>query len=369
MLSEAYNVHIDATYKVIDIGYPVIVLGMTDVNQRFVLLALAIVSDEKMETYFWVLDVLRRECEKYGLIFKPKNLIGDLAPQISQAIQQFEPECLRTHCWVHVLKGMNKVMKGLPRCLKEEIISDIFFLQLISSKALFEKGWALFLEKWQQIRQTEECIVQLNQNYRLNNSNWYEGYAVHSPSTNNALERFNLTIKTRYTNWGRMNVLEFIRLGVAAVRDYAFESEKVPMKMQYNEVAICQDDHGDGMVFKQLGCIEGYINHLFAGTSEVEMEKGELLSRKLETLDFPMFNEFKELLSGSSIVSAKSDVQSLADVFCSCRYFVKRKKCKHIYLFLTRLRRKELLNSELILVKNKRGRPKSIKKNSSLVRE
>ena len=82
LLSEAYNVHIDATYKVIDIGYPVIVLGMTDVNQRFVLLALAIVSDEKMETYFWVLDVLRRECEKYGLIFKPKNLIGDLAPQI-----------------------------------------------------------------------------------------------------------------------------------------------------------------------------------------------------------------------------------------------------------------------------------------------
>ena len=369
LLSKAENIHVDATYRVIDVGYPVIVLGMTDVNQKFILLAMSIVGDEKMETYFWVLDVLRKECEKYGLIFNPKNLIADLAPQISQAISQFEPDCLRTHCWVHVLKGMKRSMDGLLPCLREEILSDIFFLQLINTKRLFEKGWALLFEKWRQIRQTEECIIQLHQNYYLDNGNWYEGYAVHSPSTNNALERFNLTIKTRYTNWGRMTILEFIRLSVAAVEDYAFVGEKVPWKIQYNEAVICQDDRSSGMVFKQLGNMDGHINYLFAAASNTEREKEELLSRKLENLNFATFNEFKDLLSKTTIVSTKDDIQSLKDIFCSCRHFVKKKKCCHIYAFLARSGKKELLNSELIFVKKKRGRPKGVKKNAGLVRE
>ena len=248
-------------------------------------------------------------------------------------------------------------------------MSDIFFIQLINTKALFEKGWALFLEKWQQIRQTEECVAQLNQNYYLNNGNWYEGYAVDSPSTNNALERFNLTIKTRYTNWGRMNILEFIRLGIAAVEDSAFTIEKVSLKRQYNEAAICHDDHGNGMIFKQLGIVNGYINYLFSGVSGVDKEKDESLSRRLENLGLLIFNEFKDLLSKTVIVSAKNDIQSLMDIFCSCRNFVKGKKCWHVYTFLTRSGKKDVLNSELMFVKNKRGRPRSVKKNTGLVKE
>ena len=369
LLSEAQNISIDSTYKVIDIGYPVVVVGMTDANQSFVLLAVGIVSDETMETYLWILNVLRRECEKCGLIFKPRNLIADLAPQITQALHQFEPGCFRRHCWFHVLKAMRTVTAGLHALFKDEIMSDIFFLQLISCKTLFEKGWALFLEKWRQQRQTQECIAQLNQQYYLTNGNWYEGCAVHSPSTNNALEKFNQTIKSRYTNRKRLTILEFIRLGVAVAEDYAFEKERVPSKVRYNEAALCRDDYGNDMIFQPVGNMEGHINYLFIGTSETEREMAELLGRKLENLDFATLNDFRDLLSKTVIVSARSSIESLTDVFCSCWGFVKKKKCRHVYLFLTRLGKKELLNSELIFVKNKRGRPKSVKRNTSLLRE
>lgn len=370
LLSKAQNVHIDSTYRVVDLGYPVIVFGVTDANQSFVLIAIAIVSDEKMETYLWVLDVLRRECEMCGITFKPKNLIADLAGQITLALEQFEPGCLRTHCWFHVSKGMRILTKGLLPCFRGDIRSDIAFLQLLNSRTLFKKGWALFFDKWRQMRPTEECVTQLNKNYYLTNQNWYEGYAVHSPSTNNALEKFNSTVKSRYVNWARMSILEFIRLGVEAVEDYAFPSEKVPFERHYNETAICQDDYSKSMIFKQIGSMEGHINYLFVGKSEAEREMCELLGRKLENLDFTTFNEFKDLLSNAAIVSVKDDgIQSLADIFCSCWHFVKKKKCKHVYTFLNRCGKSELLNSELILAKNKRGRPKRIKKNMSLVKE
>jgi hypothetical protein len=45
-LSLAKNIHIDSTYKLIDLGYPVVVIGITDFRQVFQLSAIALVSDE-----------------------------------------------------------------------------------------------------------------------------------------------------------------------------------------------------------------------------------------------------------------------------------------------------------------------------------
>ncbi|PVU84876.1 hypothetical protein BB559_007322 [Furculomyces boomerangus] len=86
--------HIDATYRLIDLGYPVIVVGITDANGMFILIGIAIVSNESADTYFWVMDSLRQEIENKGGFLNPYHIIGDSAPSITNAIQKFNPNCI-----------------------------------------------------------------------------------------------------------------------------------------------------------------------------------------------------------------------------------------------------------------------------------
>jgi hypothetical protein len=43
------NIHIDSTYNLIDLGYPVVVIGITDVRKVFQLSAIALLSDEMLK--------------------------------------------------------------------------------------------------------------------------------------------------------------------------------------------------------------------------------------------------------------------------------------------------------------------------------
>jgi len=76
------NLRIDATYKLVDLGYSIIVIGTSDVNRHFILIGLCIASSENAEIYAWMMQILRIECQKLSIEFTPANLIADSAPQI-----------------------------------------------------------------------------------------------------------------------------------------------------------------------------------------------------------------------------------------------------------------------------------------------
>ncbi|PWA02719.1 hypothetical protein BB558_001125 [Smittium angustum] len=68
---------IDATYRIIDLDYPIIALVVLDTNVMFILINIAIVSDESAEIYLCVLKMLQEEIEKNGGIFNPTHIILD----------------------------------------------------------------------------------------------------------------------------------------------------------------------------------------------------------------------------------------------------------------------------------------------------
>ncbi len=101
----------------------------------------------------------------------------------------------RIHRWAYTWRYFEKLLKPLD-VFSDEIGSDIHFIQALSRIDLFKEGLRLFKNKWQLIIKTFDFIDSFFKLYVEKNSNWHESYDCFAPSTKNALEKFNLTIKT-----------------------------------------------------------------------------------------------------------------------------------------------------------------------------
>jgi hypothetical protein len=71
------HIYIYSTYKLIDIGYPVVVLGVSDVRKSFYVVALAVVSDERADTFTWKFEAMCQECSSLDVQFSPVNFIAE----------------------------------------------------------------------------------------------------------------------------------------------------------------------------------------------------------------------------------------------------------------------------------------------------
>lgn len=61
-----------------------------------------------------------------------------------------------------------------------------------------------------------------------------ESYDVFSPSTNNSLERFNLTIKDKYVPWRRLAIKEFVNVALNILTGM-YNEKPVQDKMIYRD--------------------------------------------------------------------------------------------------------------------------------------
>ncbi|OLY81224.1 hypothetical protein AYI68_g4675 [Smittium mucronatum] len=95
------NIHMDAKYKLIHLGYPIIV-GVTDLNGTSTLGRVEISKNENTSSYFWVLKKTGKVAGLHGLTFNPRYFVANSAPQISRAVKIFRPGCKRINFWAHV---------------------------------------------------------------------------------------------------------------------------------------------------------------------------------------------------------------------------------------------------------------------------
>lgn len=238
-LSRSENVHIDATYEINSLNYPIVVIGFSDITGRFHLYGICIIESEGCSDYEWIFASFKNYCVQNGINLHPKYVIADCSKAISSAVAKIYPNIIRIHCWAHVWRLIyNKI-----RHYKEftEILStEIHFLQKIYDINLFKEGMVLFLNKWQQIENLSNFISEFKKLYVTSNNNWNEASYIFGPSTNNALERFNLTIKTRYTNYKIIDLLNFIEKVIPEIIKNVSQntSSNVLNKMIYNDPNI-----------------------------------------------------------------------------------------------------------------------------------
>jgi hypothetical protein len=94
--------HLDATYKIIKYGFPLIVFGVTDIRRQFHLIAFMITSHETQIDFAHFLKHLADLCERLDICLNPKYLVQDADQAMSNAVKSIFNDCTIIMCYFHV---------------------------------------------------------------------------------------------------------------------------------------------------------------------------------------------------------------------------------------------------------------------------
>lgn len=206
-LSNVENIGVDATYKVNWNGFPMDVVGTVDRNKKFHPMALSCCSNETEIDFRFVLKTIRDAIHTlYKKKFSPRYMVADGAQAIENAYKSlFDGTVIM--CFAHVERCCeNRAFNS--KINKQAILSEIKQIQLSPNTEEFKKATELFLKKWS-VKEKDFCDY-FNKTWLQSHSNWYEGIASYTPSTNNGLEAFNGIFKCHYTFRERLPMNEFV---------------------------------------------------------------------------------------------------------------------------------------------------------------
>jgi hypothetical protein len=183
----------DTTFKLIQHGYPLLIVGTTDKAKVFHPFGIAMCANEKEEAYTFIFKPLY-DCiyVVYNYAYQPNILICDAADALTNGFTAVFGKLLkRVLCWFHIVKAFedHETYVSIPSPHKENIKQDICSLQLSESDVIFESAYILFKEKWLKVNSTK---IPTKKFFEYFEGEWinkhpglYEGYAPAVPSTKN----------------------------------------------------------------------------------------------------------------------------------------------------------------------------------------
>lgn len=353
--SSSRIMHIDGTYKLTTCNYPIVVIGFSDLDGKFFLSAIGVIETESEASYTWVLEKFKTGMRNLNLSFNPEVAVADNSSAISAAVAHSFPGIKRVNCWFHVKKNLKELIASNPPYI-ESFSHDVDFLQLLPNPILFDQGLDLFFEKWAKIPSMKKILKSFEKNYTAeSNRNWFEGYDLFSPSTNNCVERFNRTIKSRYAGYTKFNLLRFIDVETRIVKDCNADAPSL-IKMKYNEPNLIHVP--EKYTFYPLVTNQSKRVLVFDTIARTDSEIARIRAQfNSNSFNFDGFKKFYETLV---YLTVKEPLNHWKCVYCSCRNFVKDKKCMHVFLYLKQIKRTDLININLLITRKARGRPKKL---------
>ena len=194
--------HADATYKLIWEGMPVLLVGTTDKDRHFHPFGISVCSNQKTADFRFIFQAVLNGTEQQNIQIRPSILVSDAAPEIRNAFKHIFDVFGETQlimCWAHVRRNIEKHLHLVAHEFHEEVLTDLETLQLSSNPEIFAKAKQLFIKKWGAQKKQKEFLKYMNEQWFRTHETWYEGAALLVPSTNNALESFNLVVKREET--------------------------------------------------------------------------------------------------------------------------------------------------------------------------
>jgi hypothetical protein len=182
----------DATYKLNWQGFPVIIIGSSDMDRKFHQAGISVTTNESTADFKFVFGALQKMCSAE---YTPKVLLGDAADAITNGfVETFGPNMTRVFCWAHVIRKVDQKLCLIADVqIRRQLREDIVNLQLARSRDEFEFGKGLFLTKY---KHTATAFLEyFNSEWLGAQDGWFEGQAMGAPSTNNGLESINKRIK------------------------------------------------------------------------------------------------------------------------------------------------------------------------------
>jgi hypothetical protein len=307
-------------------------------------------------------------------LLEPIALVSDAAGAIKNAFKNvFSNQNELVTCWAHIKRKIDsKVSMISDKSIQEEIVSDIELLQLCESCELFDKAIKLFERKWKTQRQTnshlndflkyfaDEWLVETNRG-------WYEGVALFVPSTNNALEATNRTIKDDSTFRERFSLSRFLSLATTIVYNWSYERDptNINVKLFASEPTISLNlwtksyewAKSSKDIIGEEECSRR-VYYIPAAASE-KINENDLVKYKKQC--FTTFQQFKKSFS----IWRLEDGSNWNNAKCNCPAFLKNYICKHVVglgIRLKQCRPPAAAKHVPIGQKRKRGRPAKAKK-------
>lgn len=328
----------DATYKVNEHDYPLILVGGIDANQKFHLLAFSVTTREETSNYKFLFETLR-DCikQQHQKDFNPEILVADGAGAIAKGFKEafVDNEVTIVMCYFHVLKNVKKMMGSKHHVAlvdRGKIIKDIDDIHDSFSKEVFERSIHLFVEKWK--HEYEDFCSYFADTWLIKHPGWYNGFLHKCPSTNNGVEGFNSNLKRNHTYrelmpLGAFNVEMFRILKSKSLK---YETRDIPKQITIDTflwiAAINWEEVLDRSITvrKSLTKTTYYVPSTKSMNNDIfPTSKSIKTYNKMKADDF---DQFITLMSSMWKIEFDSAYWELS--ICSCPQWISRGICKHV---------------------------------------
>ncbi|KAF9758301.1 hypothetical protein NGRA_3148 [Nosema granulosis] len=368
MASRSKKIHADATYKLVWQGFPVLIIGTTDLDRHFHSFGIAVCSNEKTQDFTFVFRGLQEGIQKLGFEeINPDVLIADGADSIRNAFQDVFGEKPMVMCWAHMRRNVVKKIESMvDKMEQEDLVNDIEALQLAQSERIFTKAANLLIKKWSS---RQPNFIEYFQSEWLKSHNaWYEGVRHFTPSTNNALEATNRVIKDENTFRERLPLSRFKVLALEIVEKWSKSYER-GLKKYSDQQTISLDLWTNGYQWvksnKSILSTEYHdsIEYFIPAGGVTTIANSDIdVMNKLKWYTFDQY--FKKAFNVWS-VTLPIDKLKWSDGVCNCPAFFKKFMCKHVVGMAIRLnycKPPPAAKDVKIGEKRRRGRPSKSKK-------
>ncbi|RNA28912.1 hypothetical protein BpHYR1_040067, partial [Brachionus plicatilis] len=361
---------VDATYKLIWQGFPVLMIGTTDRQKHFHPFGICISTNETGDDFRFLFESLKK------VVFDVMQL--QYSSQIKHSLIFLKRE--RVMCIAHVIRKvdaqLNRFTTEAQKAIKYSTRQDIMRLQLCESEEIFDAVLKLFINKWRSYKSEliDNFLDYFCCEWTTRSKGWFEGYAPGVPSTNNALESWNLIIKLESTMRQRHNLSSFLTIlenDIIGRWSRDRHPENVNRAIFYTEfncdlqlytAAFQWTSNIKTDCFIKISSSNGRIfySHQDLNLKLTKETVDDYILTK-QNLSWRKFNDYSQFCQINETILCSDDWKQSK---CNCREFAKHYICIHVlglaYSYkLCIIPEKAKTNS--IGQKRKRGRPKKQK--------
>lgn len=366
----------DATYKVNFNGFPLLVVGTTDLARRFHPFGIMLSKRETEADFAFMFRSLHDTARSLGVNCQPNVLVADCAEAITNGFSRVFDLDKRVYCWAHVLRAIDKELNRVhDQELRSKIKKDILDFQSSVLSSNFRKVADLLVAKWNSLNNAavDTFTAYFTTNWLDRRTGWYDHYSDFVPVTNNAIESTNRYIKETGLGRRRHGIVQFLNLVEAEagfLRKWSVD-RKPENNINVKEFALFPEigtkEYTSGYNFdRSLSNIKkGTYNgrQLFCASTRpnVQLSSAECASyfSSVNSATVASFGSYIQLFRSISYVAVGDDWRLSV---CNCSIWCKYYMCDHVLAVCNRLQHFEFPDvAKIVLVggNRKRGRPKA----------
>ena len=334
LAAQATTINLDASQRMKWFDTSVLFIGVSDAGGAFFPVMFSIISQETTCNYLNLLNVLKRSVKSLsGSEFRPRCIIGNGDPNLTEAVDLAFPDAVIRMCWLQVKKEVNALLKPIDKEVRDSLETDISTLRLSCDQKQFELAAKLMLEKWRRLLPSSDIPDKFEERFVRQHPEWHEGFDVESHSSNGSLMRTVNAVKNRHTLRERLPVERYLALALELVlewslsvtdtEDGALQSTVTPDKVLWHDTCRLQNEH------KTMVDINSAIYVPTGSNTDVTVEEVNAFEQKMSG-NVKSFDEFVEARMSLWKVIDTGNKSDISHMRCTCPKFFSAKLCEHV---------------------------------------